>query len=196
MNIYQRLTNQITKVMETSDGQVRMPWHHEGGLRPFNVRSGKLYRGINIIALWNRAQVMGFSSNIWGTYNQWQERDAQVRKGEEAQPIVFYKTMESIETNSDTGDEEIRTWRLAKMAFVFNRDQVDGNDNSEESIEPALNLNESAEHFIANTGATIEIGGTRAFYRPSTDTVCMPAKTVYRYQSHGCQSCLVCGFTA
>ncbi|MER8533377.1 ArdC family protein [Mesorhizobium sp. M0220] len=57
-----------------------------------NIASGKPYNGVNILSLWVSAQASDFLSNLWGTYRQWQERGAQVRKGEKSSLIVFYKT--------------------------------------------------------------------------------------------------------
>jgi antirestriction protein ArdC len=70
-----------------------MPWHHDGSsiARPKNVASDSGYRGINVLALWVAARHAGYSSGIWGTYQQWKQLGCQVRKGEKAATVVFWK---------------------------------------------------------------------------------------------------------
>jgi hypothetical protein len=63
-----------------------MPWHTSGkfAFSPINVTSKKPYRGINTLCLWAAAQRQGYERGEWATYQQWQDRGAQVRKGEKA----------------------------------------------------------------------------------------------------------------
>jgi len=70
-----------------------MPWHTSGrfAFSPINIASHKPYRGINTVCLWAAAQSKDYESGEWGTYQQWQERGAQVRKGEKATLVVFWK---------------------------------------------------------------------------------------------------------
>ena len=70
-----------------------MPWHHDGDsiARPCTVTSDKGYRGINILALWAAARRGGYAGGIWGTYQQWSQVGGQVRKGEKATTVVFWK---------------------------------------------------------------------------------------------------------
>lgn len=49
---------------------------------PKNALTGKAYNGINVVMLWCEAQLREFPYAVWGTYKQWQEVGAQVRKGE------------------------------------------------------------------------------------------------------------------
>jgi antirestriction protein ArdC len=69
-----------------------MPWHTSGkfAFSPTNVTSKKPYRGINTLCLWAAAQAKGYERGEWATYNQWQERGAQVCKGEKATTVVFW----------------------------------------------------------------------------------------------------------
>ena len=69
--------------------------HRSAGniMRPVNIASKKAYRGVNVVALWAYAEEFGYSSGTWGTYKQWSEAGAQVRKGEKAAFVVFYKEL-------------------------------------------------------------------------------------------------------
>ena len=92
-DIYERVTTQIIDAIEAGAGEYRMPWHHDGSAitTPVNVASRKAYRGVNVIALWAAAHAAGYPAGIWGTYRQWQESGAQVRKGERGHSVVFWK---------------------------------------------------------------------------------------------------------
>ena len=70
-----------------------MPWHTSGryAFSPINATSKKPYRGINTVCLWAAAQAKGYERGEWATYQQWQDKGAQVRKGEKATLVVFWK---------------------------------------------------------------------------------------------------------
>ena len=92
-SVYERIIAEIIAAIEKGAGAWRMPWRHDGSaiFRPQNVVSGKSYRGLNTVALWAAAENAGFTSGVWGTYRQWLANGAQVRNGEAASLIVFWK---------------------------------------------------------------------------------------------------------
>src|SRR6202142_2110430 len=92
-DVYARVTDQIVTAIENGVGTWRMPWHTSGrfAFLPINITSHKPYRGINTVCLWAAAQAKGYESGEWATYQQWQEKGAQVRKGEKATTVVFWK---------------------------------------------------------------------------------------------------------
>ena len=108
-DIYQRVTDSIVAAIEAEAGKWRMPWHTGADgiapVLPVNVATGRPYRGVNTIVLWAQAQASTYGSAVWGTYRQWPERGAQVRKGEQASPVVFWKIIEAGEP-SDGGEEQ------------------------------------------------------------------------------------------
>lgn len=177
LDVHQAVTDQIIAAIEAGVGSWQMPWHRSGeGLnRPVNIDTGNHYRGVNVIALWASAQMRGFSTGTWGTYRQWGNRDCQVRKGEKASLIVFYKELDISRDNSQTGEAEADTVMFARASWVFNSDQVDGFQPSTIPVttSPAKRI-DTAEHFIQTTGADIRHGGTRAYYRHTDDFVQMP----------------------
>jgi antirestriction protein ArdC len=176
-DIYANITNDIVTAIEAGAGTYTMPWHHDGSAtsRPTNVVSAKAYRGANVIMLWLAARQAGYSSGLWGTYRQWAQLGGQVRKGERATSIVFWKI-----NRSDKGDQEAdepggdRLSFFARGYSVFNMAQVDG---YEAPVMPALPESErlaAAEIFYANLRIPTIYGGCEAFYRPSEDRVHMP----------------------
>ncbi len=175
-DVYTRITAEIIAAIERGTGEWRAPWFHNGTsvARPTNVSSGKRYRGINTVALWVAAMASGYSDGLWGTYRQWQGSGAQVRKGERATAVVLWKEVTSPEQDDGDDDEATHHKMFARAFSVFNVAQVDGYERP-----PIDALSESerlahAEAFIANLGIKTVFGGSEAYYRPSTDTVCMP----------------------
>ena len=92
-DVYNRITSEIIAAIEAGAGDWRAPWFHNGSsiARPTNVSSGQRYRGINTLALWATGFAAGYGDGIWGTYKQWQDAGAQVRKGERSTPVVLWR---------------------------------------------------------------------------------------------------------
>lgn len=176
-DIHQELTDQIVSAIEAGAGDFAMPWHRDAARQiPKNIASENKYRGINVVALWVAQMTRGFDSNIWGTYRQWQEKKAQVRRGEKASLVVFYKNIRDEET-TDPGEIEEKRLLIAKASYVFNANQVEGYAARK---APSLEGNsiglDSVEQFVNSTGAQIRHGGDRAFYRCDTDTIHVPTR--------------------
>ena len=74
------------------------------------------------------AQAKGYERGEWGTYNQWKDRGAQVRKGEKATTVVFWKFANDTAETDDVEEHEHAT--RSRLLFtrgysVFNAAQVD-----------------------------------------------------------------------
>jgi antirestriction protein ArdC len=177
-DIYTRVTAEIVAAIEAGAGEWRMPWHHDGAstARPINVVSRKGYRGANVLALWAAAQAAGYPSGLWGTYAQWQAVGAQVRKGERATAIVFWKATRARPDDDVDPDEttDERPRFFARGYSVFNQAQVDGYVAPEAAVLSETERLSHAEAFYANLGISTVYGGSEAYYLPSKDTVHMP----------------------
>lgn len=179
-DIHQEITDRIVEAIETA-GDYQRPWiKADGGsfARPFNIASGNPYNGVNIVSLWIAALKRDYPSNVWGTYRQWQERGAQVRKGEKSSLVVFYKEFTVEQRNEETGEAEATERLMARASHVFNAAQVEGFVAKAETLPdgPTFDPVERAEQFAIATGARIEEGGDEACYVPSIDTVRMPER--------------------
>jgi antirestriction protein ArdC len=179
LNVFERVTSAIVNAIEAGAGTYRMPWvvRQDKGFSPVSVGTAKPYRGVNTLVLWAQAQTKGYSSSLWGTYRQWQELGAQVRKNERGSPVVYWGTLDSQDTEaSDTVDGNSRPRLFAKGYTAFNADQVDGL-KMPKRFEPKLSHNQRiqrAEGFFAPL-AEVRDGGNRAYYRPDTpEAVYMP----------------------
>jgi antirestriction protein ArdC len=180
-DIHQHITNQIVAAIEAGAGEFRLPWHRFTGsiMRPVNVASRKAYQGVNVLTLWAAGDEAGYQAGLWGTYKQWAEAGAQVRKGEKASYVVFYK--EITVAGDDENEEENGRRLLARATPVFAAEQVDGYSPPALPEPPANPVEpiEAAEAFIAATGANIVHGGSRACYVPRTDNIHMPPRDVF-----------------
>src|SRR5215831_4726574 len=86
-DVYRKVTDAIINAIEQGNvGTWRMPWNTSGryAFSPINAVSRKPYRGINTLCLWTASQSKGYESGEWGTYQQWQDKGAQVRRGEKS----------------------------------------------------------------------------------------------------------------
>src|SRR6202048_5099427 len=105
-NVYARVTSQIINAIEQGVENWRMPWHTSGrfAFSPINAVTHKPYRGVNVLALWAVAQSKGYESGEWATYQQWQDKGAQVRRGEKSASVAFWKFADG-RTESQDGEE-------------------------------------------------------------------------------------------
>lgn len=185
-DIYERVTNQIIAAIEAGAGEYRMPWHHDGSAitTPVNVASRKTYRGVNIITLWVAAHAADYPAGIWGTYRQWHELGAQVRKGERGQLVVFWKMSDrsgGTDRQDDGEDHDTPARRLFARGYtVFNAAQVDGYTPPEMPLLPMAERIEHAERFCTALSIDIRHGGSQACYIPSRDHVQMPEFACFR----------------
>ncbi len=178
-DVYARVTAQIIQSIEQGVGSWRMPWHTTGtyAFSPINVSSRKPYRGINTVCLWAAAQAKGYERGEWATYQQWQDRGAQVRKGEKATTVVFWKfANESGESQDDGSETPAGRSRLlfTRGYSVFNAAQVDGYTPKNDPEASMPDRIAHADAFFTAVGASVRHGGNEAFYSPASDHIQMP----------------------
>lgn len=168
-DIAQEITDKFIAAIEAGIGGgtwVR-PWTLLGEL-PTNIDTGKQYRGMNFLLL------MWAGGGMWGTYKQWRNRDAQVRKGEKGQTII----RPLMGKDKVTGDTTLYGWA---GATVFHSSQVDGYEAPKVEDRQFIPL-QRVEEVVADTGAIIRHGGDRAFYVPSQDHIQMPTPEQFNSQ--------------
>lgn len=180
-DIHTRITHEIIAAIEAGAGACRMPWHHDGSslARPVNVASRRPYRGINTIALWVAARLGGYDSGLWGTYRQWAQRGARVRKGEHATAIVFWRAIPGPGGGRDDAAESDGSGRdrprfVARGYAVFNRAQVDGFAEPDAPRLPETARIDHAETFFARLGIPVSPDASGAWYQIDEDRIYMP----------------------
>jgi antirestriction protein ArdC len=180
-DVHQLVTDRIIAMLEAGAGDFRMPWHKSSSPLhiPINALTGKRYRGINVVSLWCTAEERGYTSNEWGTYKQWQEKKAQVRGGEKAALVMFFKEYH-VEPSGETSDDDGRRV-VAKASWAFNAAQVEGYEAPKlpEQTRGPIERIAAADAFARGTGAIVRHGGDRAFYSPGQDFVQMPDERLF-----------------
>jgi antirestriction protein ArdC len=182
-DLFERITSRIVTAIEAGAGDFIMPWHRWGEATgaPINAVSRRPYRGINTLLLWAAAELDGHSSGRWATYRQWAAAGAQVRKGEKATAIIFWRTAGNDADEQDRDDESSRPKFIGRVYNVFNASQVDGDNRAGGGARPPENGRiAAAEAFFAACRARVEHGGDRAFYMPSQDRIQMPRFEQFR----------------
>ena len=188
-SIYQVVTNRILENLKKGIVPWQKPWQaptYPGGSFPRNFCTGKPYRGVNILLLWS----MPYSAPFWLTFKQAQELGGAVRKGEKGTQIVFYKQLKGKAKEGEEQPEESSDERGGRSPFVltyytvFNVEQCDGLKLPEllPAAEPNdLEIDETSEALVKGWEDKPQLELTsatqhRAYYRPATDSVHMPAR--------------------
>ncbi len=174
-DVYHAITEKIAAAIEAGAGEYQMPWHR-GVIRPVNASTGTPYHGVNVIALWGAANDRGYRSGYWATYRQWNAMGARVLKRERGSMVVFFKCLSAAaEENADRDKEPVEKQRfVARAAWVFNADQVDGWSIPALENRSPVEIREHVEVFITKTGANIRPGGDAAFYDWAGDYIAVP----------------------
>jgi antirestriction protein ArdC len=168
---YEIVTESIIKQLESGVAPWHKPWRTEV---PANLVSRKEYRGINIFLLASQ----GYGSRYWVTYRQARELGGNVKKGERGTKVVLWKISEFSKENAETGQLENRKSILLRYYIVFNLDQCEGVQSPEP--QRVINPIEQCETIVEQMPNRPKFEqDSRACYRPSTDTVGMPARSAF-----------------
>ena len=144
---------------------------------------------MNVFWLWMVADMCGYASPFWMTYNQAKELGAQVRKGEKSTIAIFYKSYTKEVEAPDTGEKTDESRRVLKAYPVFNADQVEG---LPEHFHPAATLDvvepegrqAELDSFFAGIPAVLRHQGDEAYYDPVADRVTMPPAHLFSGSDH------------
>jgi antirestriction protein ArdC len=141
---------------------------------PCNLVSGKAYRGMNVFLLGSQ----GYASRYWLTFNQASKLGGHVKRGEQSSIVTFWHI----------GEEKIKPDGSKTRPFllryyrVFNVCQTEGIAEKlglGESVRPVASI-EQCEAIVAGMPNRPKFEQSdRAWYRPSTDSVGMPARGLF-----------------
>ena len=169
------------------------PWKPGERRLPENVQSGRSYRGGNSVYLSVTQTAKGYSDNRWATYKQIKEMGGQVRKGEKATHVLFYKFDDEREkapasapgtpASAPEGKAEKEHTRppMVRCYAVFNVEQAEGlkleRTGEDRESEPEWKAHQTAERVIQESGIHVaHVRGDRAFYNLQTDKVTLPER--------------------
>ena len=176
-DIYEIVTNRIIEHLEKGVIPWQKPWT-EAGI-PMNLITGKNYRGINVWLL----NSLGYSQNFFLTFKQVKELGGSVKKGEQAQEVIFWKWIER--ENKET--KEIEKIPLLRYYNVFNIDQCIGipKEKLPQIIERKNDPIEACEKITNEMPKRPEIrhNEQKAYYNKIDDYVNMPKSEIFMNSS-------------
>jgi len=196
-DIYQEVTDKIIAALERGVLPWQRGWDQVACGAPMNPTTGRVYRGINNLML-GLTQDLRFNGDPrWCSYRQAKERGWQVRKGETATTVVFYKRClrkgdagnasvggdaGGSGGHSHGGGDDNRYFRLLRTSPVFHASQM---DNVPVYCPPDLSTQhwrtpEAVETILTNSGARIDYGGSSACFIPAQDCIRLPPKAAFR----------------
>jgi antirestriction protein ArdC len=174
IDLYNKITSQITELMQQHGSDWTRPWTSTAG-GPSNVLTGNHYKGINTLLLNLQANDKGYRRPYWATFKQWRMKGGKVRKGQQGTLCVFYKPIAT-----DQPGEGYKTFSIMKHFFLFNADQVEGVEFPELEEPVAIEGRiHAVDDLINSTGAIIHETGSRAFYSPSKDHIHIPPLSAF-----------------
>lgn len=183
-DLYQSVTDRIIAALQAGTPPWVCPWAPGPDLAaPANLGSGRPYRGINVLLLNLQAATRGYALNRWLTYRQALALGAQVRRGEEGTPVVFFKMLEVEGAAASCVDDDAGIDRkvvpLLRAFTVFNAAQIEGLPSE---LLPAPSAPDwsplaAAEEVLRQSGALIHHGGVQAYYSPVKDLIWLPEPT-------------------
>jgi putative DNA primase/helicase len=186
---HETVAENLIKQLEKGTAPWQRPWEagESGSFVPFNPLTGNRYKGINALQLMSQER----DDQRWMTYKQASELDGQVRRGEKGTSIQYWKfTEEHIKKDEhgkavldNEGNPVKITVKLERprvfYATVFNAEQIDGLPPLQKKAL-TWDAMERAEAILAASGAAINHStGSRAFYRPSSDSIYLPEKGLF-----------------
>ncbi len=184
-DVYQIVTDKILELLDKGT----IPWHKpwKGGFEgiPKNAISKKPYRGVNVFLLAITAEVMGYDSPYWFTYKQAQQYGGNVKAGEKSTFVVFWKWLDYVQTDKETGEKTTDKVPFLRYYRVFNLAQCEGVDLSKLPVDA---IDDTPDLDFSPIGACENVFGNmadcppiyhdqgRACYIPSKDEIHLPKR--------------------
>ena len=151
-------------------------------------KTDKPYRGGNSVYLSVTQTAKGYSDHRWATYKQIKDMGGQVRKGEKATHVLFYKFDDETQKAQDQPDRPTTEGKaerehtrppMVRCYAVFNVAQADGltleRKGDDREHEPEWKAHQTAERVIQESGIHVaHVRGDRAFYNLQSDTATLP----------------------
>lgn len=164
MDLYQIITDKIIEKLEKGS----VPWkrsYSEGNF-PVNWKTGKVYRGINLLLL---------EAGEYATFKQIKEAGGKVKKGAKSQTIIFWKKLDV----EDKEGEKKKIPMLKKYQVFEINTQVEGLESKREVVKNDNNTIDIAKEIVDNyfsqdnAPKRVKKIGVPC-YIPMQDKVCMP----------------------
>ena len=162
---HKEVAETLIKMIEAGTAPWQKPW--DGNISaqainmPFNGASNRRYRGINSLYLYSVAYLKGYKDPRWFTYKQVEELGGNVKRGEKAAKVEYWKFTATIKEDSDGKPLPKEEWfevdrkvPLVMRSAVFNAEQC---ENIPELVMPKRDWEplERAETIIKANGVPV-----------------------------------------
>ena len=170
-NVYQIVTDRIIEELEKGV----VPWHKPWtGVRSGAIShsTGKAYSLLNQMLLGRPGEYI--------TWKQVKAEGGNVRKGEKASTVVFWKQQKVKETDTQTSEEREKLIPVLRYFNVFHIDQCEGieakyDTRPAEVFQPIERAEEVQTDYMTREGVKLSyVAGDRACYSPAADRVTLP----------------------
>ena len=175
-DIYEIITGRFIEQLKQGTVPWQKPW---AGVQ--NIISRKPYRGINSLILGGS----DFQSPYWLTFKQAHDLGGNIRKGEKATPVIYYKLFEK---RNEAGNIILgRNGHPARVPFIrwsnaFNLDQTEGVEAPAQTVvqNPIQPLEKAAKIVKEAKICPIYHTGFAAVYLPTEDVIRLPSHKTFR----------------
>lgn len=182
------LAQKLIELVKRGTPPWRRPWSTvaDPARFPTNMATRKCYRGLNVLLLQAEAIEKNYPVSFWASYKQWFMLGQQVRRGEMATRVVYFKQVEKKQINAK-GVEEKQKFPLLRTWPIFNIGQTNGPlaDHYLKPSPPPRN-DETHDEFLRAVDATqakIRYGGPRAYYDEPSDLIQVPFESKFETYS-------------
>lgn len=188
-NIRQEVTNKMIASLTENTPPWRNPWSisPNSGI-PCSVVSRRNYTGINPLILMLSSMTSDYDSKYWGTVNAWSKIGARIKKNETETQVTLFRFINKQEKGKVVKNKKGQPEKIPLMRYfsLYNVAQVEGEtEESEDRLDKyrvvLAELNNEpdfrpAEEFISFVGPKLNHRGSKAVYRPNSDSITMPSK--------------------
>ena len=150
---------------------------------PTKLSNGEIYKGLNFLRLIIVSQKKGYTSNHWGTFLYFKQRNIRVNKGEKGTWISHFdrKLIDKKENGKvvldSSGNPEKIKMPYTKWFNMFNVEQTNMQTEDKPEIENIEFAIDNVDQFVASQKANIKhIEYCTPCYKPLPDTIEMPVK--------------------
>ena len=166
------ITERIMAMLEQGAAPWQKPWRVASQM-PRNLVSGKPYRGINVFLL----HAMQYASPFWLTFKQAQALGGNVKRGEKAMPVVFWKKLET----EDEQTKETKSAFILRYYHLFNLAQVENVKRAATAPPTEEGKPTPADEIVAHmpNRPAIKHGFRACCYCPRTDEIQMAAASSF-----------------
>ena len=174
---YQEVTDKIVAALEAGIKPWQQPWNTVAPGMPVNGATGRHYHGINVLLLAMTFFAMGGDPRFC-SYKQASDRGWQVQKGARGTTVFFFKRMlvRDKDALGDKSGDATKAVPILRAYTVFQASQIDGVPAyvAPNATEAPWRRPEAPDLILKNSRATVRFGGSRAFYSPTMDLICLP----------------------